>query len=234
MTRVLTLASAEGRLIWRNKLVCATALLLPLGLGALIATDGQPGAWGDVVAMQFTLLLLFCIYSTATTSLAARRRQLVLKRLRSGELSDAEILGGLLAPLFALALLQAVVLGACAVAFGAPLPNRPLMLLPALVFGGLMSAGMALATAAFTASAELAQVTVTPFFFAALAGAAWVLSTDSVTVLMQATPGGALADLVRQGWEDGGSPWVAIAFLLAWTAVGAAIAKRWFRWEPRR
>ena len=62
-----------------------------------------------------------------------------------------------------------------------------------------------------------------------------MLSTDSVTVLMQATPGGALADLVRQGWEDGGgNPFVAIAALLAWTAVGAAIAKRWFRWEPRR
>ena len=119
-------------------------------------------------------------------------------------------------------------------AFGAPLPGRPLVLLPALVFGSLMSAGMALATAAFTASAELAQVTVTPFFFAAIAGAAWVLSTDSVTVLMQATPGGALADLVRQGWEAGGSAWIAIASLLAWTAVGAAIAKRWFRWEPRR
>ena len=103
MTRVLALASSEARLIWRNKLVCATALLLPLGLGALIATDGEEGAWGDVVAMQFTLLLLFCVYATATTSLAARRRQLVLKRLRSGELSDAEILGGLLAPLFALA-----------------------------------------------------------------------------------------------------------------------------------
>ena len=234
MSRVLTLASAEARLIWRNRLVCATALLLPLGLGALIASDGEAGSWGDVVAMQFVLLLLFCVYATATTSLAARRRQLVLKRLRSGEFSDAEILGGLLAPLFALAAVQAAILLACAVAFGAPLPARPLVLLPALVFGSLMSAGMALATAAFTASAELAQVTVTPFFFAAIAGAAWVLASDSVTVLMQATPGGALADLVRQGWEAGGNPLPAIAALLAWAAVGAAISTRWFRWEPRR
>ena len=235
MSRVVTLASAEARLIWRNKLVCATALLLPLGLGALIATDGQEGAWGDVVAMQFVLLLLFCVYATATTSLAARRRQLVLKRLRSGELSDAEILSGLLAPLFALALVQAALLRRLRGHLRHPTAGAARSCCcPALVFGSLMSAGMALATAAFTASAELAQVTVTPFFFAAIAGAAWVLSTDSVTVLMQATPGGALADLVRQGWEAGGSPWVAIASLAAWTAVGAAIAKRWFRWEPRR
>jgi ABC-2 type transport system permease protein len=234
MTRVLTLATAEARLIWRNRLVCATALLLPLGLGALIASDGEAGSWGDVVAMQFVLLLLFCVYATATTSLAARRRQLVLKRLRSGELSDAEILTGLLAPLFALAVAQALLLVACAVAFGAPLPGRPLMLVPALVFGSLMSAGLALATAAFTASAELAQITVTPVFFAAIAGAAWVLSADSVSALMYAAPGGALADLVRQGWEDGGNPFAAIAALLGWTAIGAAVAWKWFRWEPRR
>ena len=44
--------------------------------------------------MQLVLMLLFCVYATATTSLAARKRQLVLKRLRSGELSDAEILDG--------------------------------------------------------------------------------------------------------------------------------------------
>ena len=37
--------------------------------------------------------------------------------------------------------------------------------------------------AAFTASAELAQVTVTPFFFAAIAGATWVISTEGETVL---------------------------------------------------
>ena len=233
---VRTLAAAEARLIHRNKLVLVTALLLPLGIGVLIASDGEAGRWGEVVAMQLTMMLLFCVYATATTSLAARRRQLVLKRLRSGELSDAEILTGLLAPLFALAAVQALVLLACAVALGAPWPERPLALVAALGFGSLMAAGAALATAAFTASAELAQVTVTPFFFAAVAGAAWALSAEAgaVTPLMQATPGGALADLVRQGWEAGGTPWPAIAALAAWTTAGAAVAKRCFRWEPRR
>ena len=104
--------------------------------------------------MQLVLLLLFCVYATATTSLAARRRQLVLKRLRSGELSDAEILTGLLAPLYALALVQSALLLTVAVAFGAPLPDRPWLLVPGLGLGALMSAAAALATAAFTASAS--------------------------------------------------------------------------------
>lgn len=236
MNRVLALALSETRILIRNKLVLATALLLPLGLGALIASDGEDGQWGAVVAMQFVFVMLFCVYATATTSLAARRRQLVLKRLRSGELSDPQILAGLLAPLLALAAVQTVTLLTTAVAFGAPLPERPLLLLPAFLFGSAMAGSLALATAAFTASAELAQVTVAPVFFAAIASAAWVLSSgaDAATWVMHLTPGGALADLVRQGWDDGGKVLAPLAGLLFWTAIGYEVTKRWFRWEPRR
>lgn len=182
------------------------------------------------------MVLLFCVYATATTSLAARRRQLVLKRLRSGELSDPQILVGLLAPLLFLAAVQSVLLLTCAVAFGAPMPEHPLVLVPAYVFGSVMAASMALATVAFTASAELAQITVAPFFLAAITSAAWVLSVevDAVTWLMDLTPGGALADLVRQGWEDGGQLLPPIAGLLAWTGVGYEVSRRWLKWEPRR
>ena len=116
MNRVLTLARAEARILIRNRLVAATGVLLPLLMGLFIASTNTDGAWGNIVAMQLVLMLLFCVYATATTSLAARKRQLVLKRLRSGELSDAEILTGLLAPLFALALAQLVILILCTVA----------------------------------------------------------------------------------------------------------------------
>jgi ABC-2 type transport system permease protein len=233
MNRVLTLARAEARILFRNRLVAATGLLLPLAIGLFIAVSNTNDAWGNIVAMQLVLMLLFCVYATATTSLAARRRQLVLKRLRSGELSDAQILAGLLAPLFVLALVQAVILVLCTVAFGAPLPPRPWLLVPALVLGAAMAAAIALATAAFTASAELAQITVTPFFFAAIAGATWVISAESETVLKVLAPGGAVAALARAAWDGGGMPLSACLALVGWTALGAAVARRFFRWEPR-
>jgi ABC-2 type transport system permease protein len=233
MTRVLALARSEVRILFRNTLVGSMALLLPLAIGGFMATTGDDDSWGGVVAMQLTLLLLFCVYGTATTSLAARKRQLVLKRLRSGELSDGEILVGLLLPLFVLALAQSVILVACTVALGAPLPPRPWLLLPAVVLGSAMSASIALATAAFTASAELAQITITPFFFAAIAGATWVVAGDGVNVAQLLAPGGALAALARGAWEGGGLPLLACAALLAWTAAGAAVARVYFRWEPR-
>ena len=46
------------------------------------------------------------------------------------------------------------------------------MLVPAYGFGSAMAASMALATVTFTASAELAQITVAPFFLAAITSAA--------------------------------------------------------------
>src|SRR3954466_13262859 len=129
MTRVLTLARAEARILIRNRLVAAIGLLMPLAIGLFSASSGTDGASGDIVAMQLVLMLLFCVYATATTSLAARRRQLVLKRLRSGELTDIEILSGLLAPLYVLALLQSALLLAVAFVFGAPLPARGWLLI---------------------------------------------------------------------------------------------------------
>ena len=125
MIRALALAPRRGS--WSaTSSCCATALLLPLGLGALIASDGTDGSWGDVVAMQFVMVLLFCVYATATTSLAARRRQLVLKRLRSGELSDAADPRRPARAAVVARAVQSVLLITCAVAFGAPLPERPL------------------------------------------------------------------------------------------------------------
>jgi ABC-2 type transport system permease protein len=234
MNHVLALARSELRILARNTLAGSMALLLPLAIGAFMITSGVDGRWGNVAAMQLTLLLLFCVYGTATTSLAARKRQLVLKRLRSGELSDGEILAGLLAPLFALAIVQFVLLVGCTVAAGAPFPERPWLLLPAVVLGSVMSASIALATAAFTASAELAQITITPFFFAAIAGATWVISADGVTALKLFAPGGALAALARAAWAGGGMPLLACVALLAWTALGALVARRFFAWEPNR
>ena len=219
----------------RNALVCATALLLPLGIGVLLVSNGEDGRWGDVFGDAARPAAAVLRLRDGDDLARGARRQLVLKRLRSGELSDAEILTGLLAPLYALAALQSALLLTVAVAFGAPFPDRPWLLVSGLGLGALMSAAAALATAAFTASAELAQITVAPFLFAMIASAGWVLSVapDAVSALMLATPGGALADLIREAWDTGGRPLAAIASLLAWTVIARLVAKRNFSWEPR-
>jgi ABC-2 type transport system permease protein len=236
--QIQRLTASELRLMWRNRLVATVALVLPLGMGAWLALGGNADdakGWAVIGALQILLMLLLTVYATATTAIAARRQQLVLKRLRSGEIPDGAILAGLLAPVLLVALVQTVLLLAMAVAAGATMPSTPLLLVPAVVLGALMCAAAALATTRWTTSAEMAQVTTMPFFFGAIAGGIWVLTSDDPGVLGLLAPGGALADLVREAWTGGGEFGVvpALGALVLWILVGAALAGSGFRWEPR-
>lgn len=234
----LALARSELRLLWRNRLVAATALLLPLLMAFGLSRGGDTigdGGWGAVAGVQILSLLMFAVYSAATTAVAARRGELVLKRLRTSELPEWAVLAGMLAPLVGLAVVQALLSAAMMVAFGAPAPKQPALLLVAVLGGALMCCAAALVTTRISASAEQAQVTTMPLFFVALGGAIWTISvpSDEVTTAMLAIPGSAIAELARIAWNGGGDPLSAIAFVVAWTGVAAEAAKRWFRWEPR-
>jgi len=234
----LALARSELKLLWRNRLVAATALLLPLlmafGLSRSDDSFGD-GGWGAVAGVQILAMLMFAVYSAATTAVAARRGELVLKRLRTSELPEWAVLAGMLAPLVGLAVVQALLSAALMVAFGAPAPARPALLLLAVLGGALMCCAAALVTTRISASAEQAQVTTMPLFFVALGGAIWTISvpSDEVTPLMLAIPGSAIAELARIAWDGSGDALPALAMIVAWTGLAAEGAKRWFRWEPR-
>lgn len=238
MRGTAALARSEVRLLWRNRLVAMTALLVPLLMGVgLSRADDQlgDGGWGAVAGLQILAMLMFAVYSAATTAVAARRGELVLKRLRTSELPEWAILGGMLAPLVGLAIVQAFLSVAVMVAFGAPMPEQPLLLVPAVVGGALMCCAAALLTTRVSASAEQAQVTTMPLFFVALGGAIWTISvpSDEVTTAMLAIPGSAIAEVARIAWNGTGDPLPALAMIVVWTGIAAELAKRWFRWEPR-
>ena len=235
---VLALAGSEVRLLVRNRLVAFTALLIPLATAAgFAATDlryGDGGAGGTVAFMVLTMLLL-TVYISVTTAVASRRSGLVLKRLRSGETPEWAILAGLLLPTLVLSVVQSLLIAGMFVAFGAALPEHPAVVFGAAVAGALVCAAFALATTRVTASAETAQVTTMPFFFAALAGAFWIVTkpVGDATTLMMINPGGAIMQLMRGGWDGGGDLLPAAGALVVWIVLGYEVAKRTFRWEPR-
>ncbi|MQA12966.1 MAG: multidrug ABC transporter permease [Pseudonocardiaceae bacterium] len=242
----VTLAGAEARLLVRNRVVATTALVMPLALGGLLAlnADGLTrGGWAGAAALQIIAMLGLAVYAGATTSLTARRQALYLKRLRSGELPDAAILAGLLGPFLALGALQAILLLGILVALGAPPPTNVALLALAVLGGSVVCCVAAAVTSGLTRSAETAQLTTTPLFVAIIAGGIWVITTApaEVTARMLATPGGALADLVRRGYSGDGplldqlsGALPAIGFLAAWVVIGVVAATRTFRWDPRR
>ena len=105
---------------------------------------GDLGGGAAVVTSLTAFTLLFVVYYNLVTALVARREELVLKRLRTGETSDAEILAGTAAPAVAIAWGQILIGAVAAVtAFGMGLPANPLVVLAAIVLrdGRVRAAG---------------------------------------------------------------------------------------------
>ena len=96
---------------------------------------------------------------------------------------------------------------------------------------------MAMATSAFTKSAEEAQVTTMPFVIAAIGGALLVTlqGTTQFAWAGRLLPGGAIVELIIGAWKgtDWVNAWPALLALAAWTSIGVTAAVRFFKWEPR-
>jgi ABC-2 type transport system permease protein len=145
----------------------------------------------------------------------------------------------MLLPLALLVVVQAVVLVGTTIAVTGEWPHAWWPLVLATIGGTALAAALAFVTAAFTATPEMAQVTTLPVFLALFGGAFWVAATPpgEVTWAMLAVPGGAVAQLVRLGWDGAALSASTVAPPLVAMAVTAAavawLAGRVFRWQPR-
>ncbi|RLK59229.1 ABC transporter permease [Actinokineospora cianjurensis] len=226
MNPVIALARAEVLQLLRNKTTASMVLVLPIVFAAMFLFGSGEQDWDLAITMLLVGAQALSVYISSTAAIAARRQDLSLKRFRAGELPDLAILAGVLSPFAVIGLAQSVLLTGVVFAAGAPVPGNPLGLVIAIVGGVAVNAAVGLLTAAFTASAEAAQITTAPFFFAALGGAIWALTTGSPWAT--ALPGGAIAALV--GGEDVLRP---LASLVVWTVVAAALGLRHTKWDPR-
>ncbi|MEU3442731.1 ABC transporter permease [Streptomyces griseoincarnatus] len=248
--RMASLARAELILLGRNKGALVAGLFVPLVLPLSVRSAAEemdlakagltPGELVLPAAVGFSLL--FAVYSTLVGVYVVRREELVLKRLRTGELRDAEILSGAALPAVLTGLLQCLLLIAgCAVLLDLSAPSAPHLAVLGLLLGLVMSAALAAATASWTWTGESAQVTPMPLMFVSMLGSGMFVPLElfpdrlaSVCELLPLTP---VITLVRGGWTGGlsaGDALGALAVALAWTAVAVFAVRRRFRWEPRR
>lgn len=232
------IATAELRMLVRNRLVAICAILIPLALGAVFLVNVKPdGAISLLVSLQLMVMMGMGVYVTGTTTLAARRQTLFLKRLRSGAVSDVSIIGGLIGPIILVNLVQiAAILVAVGFAAQTLPPNAWLLVVTVLALE-IMFAGFALATAGVTNSPEHAQVTTLPIFFLSIGVPFWVAltGTEGLGFLKQWLPGGSVPQLMELAWEGGdasGAVWLILP-MLVWAAVAVVAARVMFRWEPR-
>ncbi|MCD9197932.1 ABC transporter permease [Aeromicrobium wangtongii] len=239
---MIEIARTELIQIFRNRLVLVTGLIIPVAFSVYVVYQRETfldlGSLGYVAAIMMFVVMALGLYTTAVTTLASRRQDLFLKRLRSTAASDVNILAGLLAPLTVVALLQ---VGAMLAVLGvvATSPVHTWLLVVAVLATTSMMVALALATAGLTNSPEHAQVTTLPVTLAVIAVASWVgiTGTENLAQLKRLLPGGSATELVINAWE-GGVPLDQSLLLLiptvGWVAAAVALATRFFQWEPRR
>ena len=250
LSRTAGLARFNALLMLRNRLAMIYALVLPLVPLALLFT-GKRGDSGIGLAAVITTLsfaVLFPVYYNLLSQFVTRRDELVLKRLRTGETRDLELLGAMALPGVAVALVVAAVTVPIAMALGQAAPLNLVVYAATAVVACALFVAFAFWTAAWTRNAEAAQMTSMPVILLAVVGQMSAAFPNDVQRWVDLTPGAALMDLVRVSWfgfGDGGTErtldfagtWGASAqpllVLVAWTALAVWLAARSMQWEPR-
>ncbi|MFF7714784.1 ABC transporter permease [Streptomyces sp. NPDC007988] len=248
--RLGALGRAELTLLVRNRTALFVALLMPVAMvGALRGTLGGMDLAGAGLSIEEALVtggvgmvLILVVYLNLTSAFVARREELVLKRLRTGEVSDTEILAGTALPAAALALAQSVLVVVAGVAIlGADGPRRPELLAAGLLLGTVVMTALAAATSAITRTVESAQITTLPLFMVSAGGSGLFIPLDvlpdrvaSVCELLPMTGVMRLVEAGVSGGADAGQLTGAALNALAWTVISVFAVRRWFRWEPRR
>lgn len=186
-------------------------------------------------------MLVQVVYMNLVTGYVTRREELVLKRLRTGEVTDREILISTALPSVALAVIQSVLLVvAGAIAFDLSAPKRPELFLLGLLAGFVMMSALAAATSAATRTVQTSQITTLPLFFISLFASGIIVPLgvfpDKLAAVFELLPLTGVMTLVRHGWLGGvetGDLLTAAVAALAWTAFAVFAVRRWFRWDPR-
>ncbi|MGS2642776.1 ABC transporter permease [Streptosporangium sp. LJ11] len=239
---MLSIALSELVQIFRNRLVLVTSLVMPVAVSALFIYQHEAftalGSLGYIAATMMFTVGAFGLYTTTVTTLASRRQNLFLKRLRSTAADDTGIVSGLLLPITVISLVQVLAI-MTVLAMVASGPDNVLLLAAAALSTMIMMLGLGLATAGVTNSPEHAQVTTLPVSLGAIAVAGWVglTGTEELTLLKRLLPGGSATELAVNAW-NGGVPvtdsLILLAPTLGWVVVAVVLAFRIFRWEPRR
>ncbi|MGW0522796.1 ABC transporter permease [Crossiella sp. NPDC003009] len=244
MRAAVLLGLTELKLVLRKKINAASVLGVPVAMCAVAYSNDRPdnaAGWGSIFAHAFMIVLLVSTFLVSTTVFTARRQSLVLKRMRTAEITDSALVAGMITPLIVITLAQmAVYLGFC-LAIGAPLPENPLLALGGILLGTAVAVLAGAATASFSSSVEVTQITAMPVLVAALGGMIATFSdSDLARTLGMLMPLNGPTDMLAKGWGGGTAgiqltelPLVLPAGIALSAVVLGIITAKFYKWEPR-
>ena len=238
---------AEQKQFWRSRELAFFTFLLPIVFFLILAS-----AYGDEEiegADGYLYLLAGMIgYGAAATTFAGlalllvnRREAGLLKRLRATPLPGWAYIAAVLASIVLVFILEAVLLVALArVAFGVAIPDNLLSLAAAVLLGASAFAALGVAVTAVIRSADGSSAVVNAIYLPVAFISGTFFSADAFPQVLRAVAEALpLVHLIRliqdvvvfddQVWEHPAD----VAMVAAWGVVGAVVAFRGFRWEPR-
>ncbi|MER8071645.1 ABC transporter permease [Streptomyces sp. NPDC094034] len=194
-----------------------------------------------MVSTSLAVVLILVVYSPLTAVYVVRREEAVLKRLRTGEVTDPIILIGCAIPYLAVAVAQFAIIAVALSVISTGAPGLPHLAVLALLLSLPICIGLAAFSSVACRTSEAAQGVATLGLLVLLltSGAAVPLELfpDPVAAVLRFFPLTPAVDLANSAWtgEGGsvGSVLVKCATLLAWSAITAAATRRVFRWDPR-
>ena len=230
----------ELRALLRNGEQLLLTLIIPVMLLVLFAStpllDLGPGRRVDFLTPG---VLALAVLSTAFTGQAIgtgfERRYGVLKRLGATPLPRSGLIAAKSLTVLLVELLQAVIVGAVALALGWSPHGDPLAAILLVLLGTAAFSGFGLLMAGtLRAEATLAAANLVYLLLLVLGGVMFPLTKFSggLRSVLELLPISALADGLRQVLQHGaGLPVRDLIVLAVWAVAGLALAARFFRWE---
>ncbi len=129
LRRIARLSRWNAVLLSRNRLTLFYAAVLPLA-PLLLLLGGERGsetAGANALGTVVLTLVLFPVYYNLLSQFVNRRDELVLKRMRTGETRDGELVVSIALPGFVIALVVGAVTVPVAAALGQQLPVNPVV-----------------------------------------------------------------------------------------------------------
>jgi ABC-2 type transport system permease protein len=231
---------------WRNPQSAIFTFVFPVVfviiMGALFGGSGKSSYFGGLSALQYyvptiaALSVLGSCYSQLAIALATRRQTGILKRVRATPLPAWAYFAGLLAHCVLVSVIDIALIVGVGQLYGVPLPSRWAAIMLTLVLGAASFCALGVAVASVISNAEaapaVAQLVLFPLtFISGTYGPVHSALLDRVSGWLPVRPfnDALTGPLTRHAGAD----WRDLAVLAAWGVIGAVVAIRRFRWDPR-
>jgi ABC-2 type transport system permease protein len=231
---------------WRNPQSAIFTFVFPVVfviiMGALFGGVTKSSYFGGLSALQYyvptiaVLSVLGSCYGQLAVALAARRQNGILKRVRATPLPAWAYFGGLLAHCVLVSVIDIALIVGVGRLYGVPLPSHWLAIMLTLLLGAVTFCALGVAVASVISNAEaapaVAQLVLFPLLFVSgtyLPIHSALLNRISGWLPVRPFNEALTGPLARHAGAD----WRHLAVLAVWGGVGAIVAVRRFRWEPR-